>query len=81
MANEDNPTGIRCPGERVHTVKGTEYKTCGSMLFGVNPNVPCDTYIQCRVCKRWYHVLCDGEGNFDIEEQPDGKNIKFSSRG
>lgn len=76
-----NFTGIRCPGKRKHTVKGVEYDTCGSLIFGDNIDEKCDVMIQCRVCKRWWHIEGDGDGGVAVTEEKDGKNITFMSQG
>lgn len=70
-------TAIRCEGERKHTVKGVEYEQCGAILAGINT---CDQIIQCRVCKRWWHLESDGE-EIVMTELENGKDIKFKDRG
>lgn len=78
---DSNHDGVRCPGERKHTIRGKDFLTCGSMFFGINPHIECDIIIQCRICKNYFRVVCDGKGDVRIEEMPNGKNIKFNSRG
>lgn len=73
------PVKIRCPGNRPHLVKGTKYHECGSLLFAINEEEIQDAHVQCRVCKKWWHVMCDGEGNVEVIE--DGKDLEFKNQG
>ena len=56
-------TEVRCPGDREHTIKGTEYSTCGQLPGGIGSDS--SAIYRCPVCKSFWQAVTD-DGNLDI---------------
>lgn len=69
MDNYSNFLEIRCNADREHTIKGTPYKKCGSLIGATNKEEKLDFIHICQVCGKWTRIRKDADSeiiNFEI---------------
>ena len=79
MDNDDNYEEIRCISDRKHTIRGTEYTRCGSILGAIRKGMEIDEIFHCTVCKSWFRITRDDPNSKLLDfEQLENRRYNFS---